>query len=760
MERRDFLKISAAGGAAAALEGCGNPDHQLIRFIPEEDLLPGIATWKPSVCTLCPAGCGLLVRVMQGEAEVVRNGQLGILKMGLPKKLEGNPAHPINQGRLCPRGQAGLQVTYHPDRIKTPLARSGSRGSGHFNPITWDEALKQLASQLSALERDPGQRRLAFLTSPLHGQRRNIVRSFTSAFQSLPPLEYSFFNTDVVQSANFASFDHLAPPTVDLAQSNYVISFGADFLGTWNSPVAQSIGYGHMRKGRPGQRAKFVQIESRVSQTGASADEFIPCPPGAEGLFALALAHVILADKLRPADLPGHAGARIDGWAQGLPDYTPENISTQIGVPAQTIVRIAHEAASNPPAVAVVGDSATAHTNGFFNALAVNALNDLLGSIGKSGGIAFSPSWESATPRGAQIAAEANQSRALAAIAGRIVSGTDVVKVLLLNNANPVFGTPPGWRVREALEKVPFIASFGSFIDDTSVLADLILPDHSPLESWLDDVPASGSARTLVSLAPPAMNPLHDTRSMPDVLLEVAHELGGHLAQALPWKTYDEALKATFATLYKEKGSQSAKDPDEFWKKAQEQGGWWGTEEKPSAATAAKFSGAPLKNTPPQFDGAPEEFPFHFLPFASQMFYDGSLAHLPWMQEAPDPLSTVMWGTWVEINPRTAQKLGVQQGDLLEVASQHGKLQAPALVSPTIAPDVIAMPVGQGHANFTRYASGRGANPISILAPLTDSATGSLAWAATRVKVARVGEGKIVMFGASLTEQSTELKHR
>ena len=765
MQRRDFLKISAAGGAAAALEGCGNPDHQLIRFIPEEDLLPGIATWKPSICTLCPAGCGLLVRVMQGDAEVVRNGQLGILKMGLPKKLEGNPAHPINQGRLCPRGQAGLQVTYHPDRIKTPLARSGPRGSGQFNPITWEEALKQLVSQLGALQADPGQRRLAFVTSPLHGQRKNLVQTFTNAFQSLPPFEYAFFNLGVIEGANAASFDRPAPPTVDLAQSNYVISFGADFLGTWNSPVAQSIGYGHMRKGRPGQRAKFVQIESRVSQTGASADEFIPCPPGAEGLFALGLAHVILNDKLRPADRVDHAGARIDGWAQGLPDCTPETISSQTGVPAQTIVRIAHEAASNAPAVALVGDAATAHTNGFFNALAVNALNDLLGSMGKSGGIAFNPAWggqTSGTPglRGPEIATAADDSAALRAIAGRILSGTDVVKVLLLNNANPVFATPPAWRVREAFEKVPFIASFGSFIDDTSVLADLILPDHSPLESWLDDMPASGSPRALVSLAPPAMNPLHNTRSMPDVLLDVAHQLGGNLGKVLPWKTYDEALKSTFATLYKEKGSQTAKDPDEFWKKAQEQGGWWGPEEKPAAVTAAKFSGSPLKITPPQFDGAPEEFPFHFLPFASQMFYDGSLAHLPWMQEAPDPLSTVMWGTWVEINPRTAQKLGVQQGDLLEVASQHGKLQAPALVSPTIAPDVVAMPVGQGHENFTRYASGRGANPISILAPLTDSATGSLAWAATRVKVARVGEGKIVMFGASLTEQSTELKHR
>src|ERR1700683_2010778 len=128
MERRNFFKLAALTGAAAALDSCGSPDQQLIRFVPDETLVPGMATCKPSVCTLCPAGCGLLVRVMQGEAEVVRNGQLGILKMGLPKKLEGSPHPPSKQGRLCPRGQAWLQVTYHPERIKPPLARSGSRG--------------------------------------------------------------------------------------------------------------------------------------------------------------------------------------------------------------------------------------------------------------------------------------------------------------------------------------------------------------------------------------------------------------------------------------------------------------------------------------------------------------------------------------------------------------------------------------------------------------------------------------------------------
>jgi menaquinone reductase, molybdopterin-binding-like subunit len=749
MERRDFLKISAVAGATAALEGCGNPDHELIRFVPEEDLIPGIATWKPNICTLCPAGCGLLVRVMQGEAEVVRNGQLGLLKMGLAKKLEGNPAHPINQGKLCPRGQAGLQVTYHPDRIKAPLARNGPRGSGQFREVSWDDAIKQLVSQLSDIQASKPEGGVAFVTSPLRGQQKTIVDAFAASFKNSMAVQFAFFDDGVARAANAASFGHAQPPTVDLGQSNYVISFGADFLGTWNSPVAQSLGFGHMRKGRPGQRGKFVQFEPRISQTGASADEWIPVQPGAEGILALGLAHVIIAEKLRPVSAAGHAGSLLEGWSQGLPDYAPEKIAAQTGVKAETIVRIAREAAAHDPAVALIGDGATAHTNGLFNALAVNALNALLGSVGKPGGILFSP-----------ISNAKESATSLQTLASQINSSAAAVKVLLLYNANPVFAAPAAWGVREALGKVSFIASFGSFIDDSSALADLILPDHSPLESWLDDAPVSGSTKAVVSVAPPAMNPLHNTRAMPDVLLDVAHQLGGELGKSLPWKTYDEAIQASFTALYKEKGSKTAKDADEFWKKAQEQGGWWSPEESKAAPAGGSSAAASVKNAVPQFDGDPGEYPFHFLPFASQLFYDGSLAHLPWMQEAPDPLSTAMWGTWVEINPRTAEKLAIKQGDLVEVTSPHGKLQAPALIAPGIAPDVIAMPVGQGHENFTRYASGRGANPISILSSVPVEGTGSLAWAATRAKLSAVGPGKLILFGGSLSEAPPELKHR
>lgn len=763
MERRDFFKISALTGAAATLDACGKPEQQLIRFIPDEDLVPGVATWKPSVCTLCPAGCGLTVRVMQGDAEVVRNGKLGLIRMGLAKKLEGNPQHPLNRGKLCARGQAGLQVTYHPDRIRHPLKRSGARGSGEFQEIGWDDAAKELASQLSALGQKTEAGSIAFLARPLRGQRRALVETFLKALGTPSPVYYELFDEAVLRRANLLSFGHSQLPTLDLARSGYIISFGADFLGTWNSPVSQAIGYGEMRQGRPGQRGRFVQIEPRLSQTAANADGWIPARLGSEGALALSLAHVILKQRLRASN-PGRAASLISGWAQGLPSYAPEEIEELSGVPAAKIVELAQEVTSHEPGVAIVGGAALAQTNGLATALAVNALNELLGSVNSAGGIFFTPAPPFAGRTNLQEVFEPSpgQLGALNGLLQEILLGRPgAPKVLLVHDANPVFAAPPDARVREALEKVPFIASFGSFIDETSVLSDLILPDHSPLESWLDDVPESGTIAAVASVAPPAMYPLHNTRAMPDVLLDVAHQLGGNVSTRLPWKTYDEMLKAAFAGLEKNVNAKAG----DIWKKAQEDG-WWspaqdnGAGEKVRLKVPATVAHAAVTLAAPQFDGSPAEYPFNFLPFASTMLYDGSLAHLPWMQETPDPLSTAMWGSWVEINTHTAERLGIQQGDLIEVASQHGKLQAPALLSPGISPDVVAMPVGQGHENFSRYASRRGANPVGILSATLESETGALAWAATRVKISKVGKGKLILFAGGMRENPIEHEHR
>lgn len=763
MERRNFLKISVLTGAAATLTACGSPEQKLIRFVPEEELIPGIATWKPSVCTLCSAGCGVLVRVMQGDAEVVRHGQTGIIKMGLAKKLEGNPQHPVNQGKLCARGQAGLQVVYNPDRITHPLKRTGARGSGEFQEISWDDALKELGGHLTGLQSSKAGNGLAFLSKPLRGQRRELIERFLKAFGAPAAVWYEPFDEAVVRQANQVSFGHAALPTFDLARADYVISFGADFLGTWNSPVSQSIGYGEMRRGTAGRRAKFVQVESRMSQTGANADEWIACKPGTEGVLALGIANVILKEKLASQGAGARAGSAIEGWSGGLTGYAPESVEKQTGVSAAVITRLAHEMTRTGSAAAIVGGAPLAQTNGLFTALAVNALESLIDTGREQGPLLeFTPAppvGDSASAEPMQASATALNGLAQAALTGKPAAP----QVLFLYEANPIFSAPPSAQAREAIAKIPYIVSFGGFIDETSAQADLILPDNAPLESWLDDVTESGSGQSVVSLAPPALAPLHNTRPMADVLLGLAQTMGGDMAKALPWMTYDAMLKAALVPLRAHGGSINVKTDDDFWDAAQMQGGWWsgssgaaagGGKNGAGSAAASASKQSPMAMTAAEFAGSATDFPFYFQPYMSQSFRDGSLANLPWLQELPDVLTSAMWSSWVEINPKTAERMSIQQGDLVEVASQQGRVRAAAMISPGIAPDMVAMPVGQGHENFGRYASNRGANPLSILAPVFEKTTGSLAWAATRVKVSRAGgpeEAKLVLFSGGMS---------
>jgi len=716
MDRRDFIKLTAVTGTGAALTACGNPEHQLIRFVPDDDIVPGIAEWKPSVCPLCQAGCGLTVRVMDADFETTRKGQAGVVAIKAAKKLEGQPSHPINHGGLCPRGQAAIQITYHPDRLTAPMKRSGPRGSGAYQEISWDDAIAELVSKLDGLA---DRKALACIARPRRSRRLELLAEFVSRFGGQAPIGFETFSDDVLRRANAMSHGREQLPTFDFARAQFVVSFGADFLGTWNSPVAQNAGYGAMRQDRSGTRGKLIQFESRMSLTGASADEWIPVKPGTEGVVALGLAHALAAGK---------AGSD----AAALANYSPAEVEKISGVPAKRLERLAHEIAGRRPAVAVIGGPALAHTNGLFHAVAVNVLNGVLDNDAQPGGVYFTP--QPALSRPGQLLTQ--PARAI-----RDVNA----QVLLIDDANPVFGAPKAWRVREALERIGFIASFGSFLDDTSVLADLILPDHSFLESWTDSVPESGALGAIVNAAGPVMRPLYQTRSTPDVILETAGELKNPVA--LPWKSYDEMLKASFDKINAD-----------AWGNVEKQGGWWEASDAPVTPAARRQAGkgvAAMAFVPPTFDGDQGTYPFHFLPYASQAFNDGSTAHLPWLQEMPDPMTSAMWSSWVEINPQAAAKLGIAQGDLIEVTSTQGSVRAPAMMSPGIAPGVVAMPVGQGHETFTRFASKRGVNPIAILAPIADAETGSLAWAATRVKIARVGDsdGSLIMFAGEMREE-------
>ena len=687
---------------------------------------------------------------MDADAEVVRDGQAGVVRIAAAKKLEGTPDHPVNHGGLCPRGQAAIQITYHPDRITQPLRRVGERGEGRYEAVSWEDALAEVVSRLDVLEGAGNQGALAYVTRGGRSHRSALIGQFLAHFGAPAPITYELFGDDVLRRANGLSFGREQLPTFDLANARYAISFGADFLGTWNSPVAQSAGYGLMRQGRPGVRGAFAQVESRMSQTGASADEWVPIRPGTDGVLALGIAHLLLAADLYPAAAAGRAGALIEGWNSGLANYTPQEVERITGVAAGRVERLARQFGDTRPAVAMVGGPPLAHSNGLFTALAVNALNALVGAPGQPGGVFFTPQLDvaaAAQVSGPVLPAAATIERLVA----EGLSGASP-EVLLVDGANPVFTTPPAWRVREFIEQVPYVVSFGSFLDETSILADLILPDHSSLESWTEALPESGSMAAVASVAPPVMRPLYETRATPDVLLEVGRRLGRPLE--LPWQTFDELLAASFTSLPSDAAFGA-------WTAAQETGVWSG--DLPAALAVAGTDttaqdATPVAFTAPQFDGEAAEYPFHFLPYSSNAFLDGSLAHLPWLQEMPDPLTSAMWSSWVEINPVTAEQLGIGQGDVVEVASAHGTLRTGAVISPGIAPDLVAMPAGQGHRTFTRYASGRGESPVDLLAPVTDAATGSLAWAATRVRVSRVGppDGRVILFAGGLREHLEE----
>src|SRR5688572_5566072 len=337
MDRRKFIKLTAITGTSAALTACGNPENQIIRFIPEDDLVPGVATWKPSICPLCNAGCGVIARVMEGDAEVFRNGQAGVIRMGLAKKLEGNPEDPISQGKLCARGQAAIQVTYHPDRIDKPRKRSGERGSGQYIDISWDEAIKELTGQLDALVAANDQKSLAYLTRPRRGRRLELIAQLLQRYGAPAPVTFEVFSDEVLRRANAISFGQHQLPTFDLENTRYLLAFGADFLGTWNSAVAHSAAYGRMKQARPGGRAKFVHVDARMSQTAANADEFVAIRPGTEGVLALGIARLVSAQLAK-----GTADTALAEW-------TPPEVEKRTGVPAAKVERLAREFAEHGP---------------------------------------------------------------------------------------------------------------------------------------------------------------------------------------------------------------------------------------------------------------------------------------------------------------------------------------------------------------------------------------------------------------------------
>jgi anaerobic selenocysteine-containing dehydrogenase len=703
ISRRDFLKVAGAGAATGmVLTGCG-PIARYVTRQPytqmPEYTYNGQSTFYASTCRECPAGCGIVVRTMQGRAI----------------KVEGNRNNPVNLGKTCSRGQASLQGLYNPDRIQNPGKRV-QRGGEALTDLTWDEAVSVVQDVLDTDQ--AGQ--IAFLLGLTSDHLADLVTGIAAALGALTPLRYGAFEIFEARLTLAAAANQLfgtaALPFFDLANADVTFSFGANFLETYLSPVAYARGFSKMRRGHPGKRGYLVQFEPRISQTAATADEWIPIAPGTEGLVALAIGSLVAAGR---GGTPPAAYSEVDVAA----------VAQASGVSEADLKRLAGLFAGAAHPLAIPGGAALGARTGLQAGLAILTLNALVNNLGQPGGVYQTPG-VSVYENNSSLP---NNFKDIADLVEKMKTGG--IKVLFIHGANPVYELPASLEFGDALANVPLVISFASFPDETALQADYVFPDHTGLEAWGYQKVVTGGDRPVVSGLQPVVAPFYNTRATADVLLAAVRGVGGSLAKAVPYKDEVEFLQQAVGDLIATPGFFNAPEIKTFWAQWQQYGGWWNADaglQTPSAPTALDQK---LEASAPQFDGSGD---YYLLAFPSPILGDGSGANRPWLQETPDPTTTVMWNTWVEIHPDTAAKLGVTDDDVVKITSPFGELEASVYRYPAIRPDTIAIPFGQGHSALGRYARDRGANPARLFGLKTNDA-GDLAFAALKVAVEKTG---------------------
>src|SRR3990172_4838369 len=369
ISRRDFLKIGATGAAVAVLAGCQQPRRwiTLEPYVrPPEEQLAGQATWYASTCRQCPAGCGILVRIMNGRAV----------------KIEGNPEHPLNRGKLCARGQAGLQVLYNPDRLPGPV-RQVQRGSRQFERLDWNEAINLLHSKAQAAESGVA----VWLGSTTSGHLYDLFKRFTTAVGASDPLVFDlytgFHGYHILSATSRELFGRDQLPTYDLGQADVVFSFGADLLGTWLSNSRYGIEFGRFRSQPLGKRGYLVQFEPRMSITGAKADRWVPIRPASQALVAHQLTLLLADQALGSTD-------RVERARALAGDVDVHSAAAASDIPVDELARLARIFATTERPVAVPGSALTGQDNAAKAVAAVQALNLIAGTLGQPGGLSLS----------------------------------------------------------------------------------------------------------------------------------------------------------------------------------------------------------------------------------------------------------------------------------------------------------------------------------------------------------------------------------
>jgi anaerobic selenocysteine-containing dehydrogenase len=636
---------------------------------------------------------------------------------------------------------------------------------------------------------------------------RTLWERFLEAFGSPNYIDHQFQWEGTPIEGLFLTQGVYSTPAYDLENVQYLLSFGTELLESFWSPVQALKAYGYFRRGKPGQRGKLTQIEPRLSVTGIKADEWIPIQPGTEAILALGIAHMIIKEALYKKDFISNQTFGFESWTDSkgkdhlgfkefvLSQYEPTLVSKKTGVPVDTIIRLAREFATNQPSLAM------GYRDRPFHQMAVSALNGLTGSIDTRGGILipgnvpfqpFPPFKKDPLAQKGLDKERIDGGKGLQRVthqpylfARNVLSGGPYKpKVLFLYYTNPLFSNPKPDLFAKAFAEIPLIVSFSPYMDDSSRFADLVLPDHTPLERWQDDPLFLNNGFPVLGIRQPVVKPLYQTRATGDVILQIAKSLGREFGTALPWNDFKEVtiygLKGIFDakrgdvfglpfdeawTRLLQRGgwrASSYKTFEELWTLIQERGGWWdplydfGEWNRIFQTPSGKFefyaqglkrmASSPISKRDddpaflpyweePRETGDEKEYPLHLHVFKTMAVTGSRNANQPWLGEIIGTPLFERWKTWVEINPRTAKAFGISDGDWVWVESRFGKIQSKVKLYQGAMPEVVSIPFGMGHVSGGRWTEGLGANPYQLLGDALDPLTGNPVDRSVRVKI-------------------------
>ncbi len=522
LTRREFIQASVAS-AAMLSAGCATqtaaPVTSAMALRPAKAAGPAKGDWVASTCQGCTQWCAIQIFVEEGRAVRVR----------------GNPLSRTNHGYVCPRGHMIPQQVYDPDRIKVPMKRTNpQKGRGvdpKFVPITWDEALDAVADKMIELRKANEAHKLVYMRG------RYSPTSTELLYGALPKIygTTNYFS----HSAICAEAEKMGPGLTqgffgyrdyDLEKTNCMVVWGCDPLAS-NRMVPNTINRFHEILAR----GTVIAVDPRLSNVAAKAQEWLPIKPGTDGALAGAIAHVLLTEGLWNKEFVGDfkdgknqfvAGKAVDEaafaegantfgfvkwWNLELKDRTPAWAEKETLIPAAQIVRVARAMGKAAPKVVVwMGPGAAMHPRGTYSAMAVHALNGVLGSIDVEGGVwqsssvplaAFPNAYLDETAKGAgkfkkldgrgakDMPAMMNARPGSGVVTNNVANGMlkdpGAAKVFIASWANFNFSCTGADRWDKAMAKVPFFVHMVTNPSEMTQFADIVLPaTFNSAEGW------------------------------------------------------------------------------------------------------------------------------------------------------------------------------------------------------------------------------------------------------------------------------------